>query len=79
MKVRMGIATGTVAEGTAPASSAVLELAKVVSDAGSGGQILMCRETFYAIKDMTAELGAVTERDKDSAELRGGETGSPWL
>ena len=75
----MGIATGMIKEGTAPASSAVLELAKLVSDAGAGGQILMCRETFYAIKDMTAELGAVTEKDKDASELRDAETGSSWL
>ena len=46
MKVRMGIASGTLKEGLSPASSSVLELAKLVSDAGAGGQILMCMNTF---------------------------------
>ena len=57
----MGIATGILKEGVSPAGSAVLELAKVVSDAGAGGQILMCMDTFKAVKEMVGELGSVTE------------------
>ena len=57
----MGVATGILREGDSPAESAVLELAKLVSDAGAGGQILMCRETFKAVKEMTGELGSVNE------------------
>ena len=57
----MGIATGILREGVSPAASAVLELAKLVSDAGAGGQILMCFDTFKAVKEMAGELGGVNE------------------
>ena len=57
----MGIATGILREGVSPAASAVLELAKLVSDAGAGGQILMCLDTFKAVKEMVGELGGINE------------------
>ena len=56
----MGIATGVLPQGTTAASSAVMALAKLVSDAGNGGQVLMCGNTFKAVKDMGRELGCVT-------------------
>ena len=65
----MGVATGKLKAGVAPAASAVLELAKLVSDAGAGGQILMCRETFFAIKDMTAELGTITDKGEEAGPV----------
>ena len=34
---------------------------QVVSDAGWGGQVLMCHETFTSVQDLSAELGAVTK------------------
>ena len=33
----------------------------VVSDAGRGGQVLMCSRTFLAVKDLGRELGCVTQ------------------
>ena len=57
----MGIATGVLKEGVSPSGSIVLELAKLVSDAASGGQVLMCQETFRAVKDVVGELGSVNE------------------
>ena len=33
----------------------------VVSDAGRGGQVLMCGRTFLAVKDLGRELGCVTQ------------------
>jgi hypothetical protein len=39
----------------------VAELAKVVSDAALGGQILLEGATFSEVKDRLAELGAVDE------------------
>ena len=61
MRVRMGIATGILKEGLSPASSVVLELGKLVSDAAAGGQILMCKHTFKAVKEMVGELGGINE------------------
>ena len=55
----MGIATGILKEGVSPSGSAVLELAKLVSDAGAGGQVLMCRDTFKAVKELAGELGSI--------------------
>jgi len=59
LRVRMGVATGILQEGTAIRSSAVMEMAKVVGDAGAGGQVLMDDPTFAAIKERLEELGAV--------------------
>ena len=52
LKVRMGVATGTLLPGTTVAGSHIMELAKCVGDAGAGGQILMCSSTFQAVKDL---------------------------
>jgi hypothetical protein len=43
----------------------------VVSDAGAGGQILMCSSTFKAVKDLTSEMGCVTEKGLDLDLLYG--------
>ena len=56
----MGIATGVVPVGTAMVSSAVFDKAKLISDAAKGGQVLMCSETFNAVKDQGRELGLVS-------------------
>ena len=61
LKVRMGIATGILPQGRSPAGSHILEQAKVVGDAGAGGQVLMCSTTFSQVKDLTEEFGCVTE------------------
>ena len=63
----MGVATGVLQTGASPANCAVLEQAMVVSDAGAGGQVLLCRGTFHAIKDATDELGSVTEEGTAAA------------
>ena len=39
----------------------VASLHAVVSDAGRGGQVLMCGRTFLAVKDLGRELGCVTQ------------------
>ncbi|GAX78935.1 hypothetical protein CEUSTIGMA_g6375.t1 [Chlamydomonas eustigma] len=76
LKVRMGIATGLLKQGRPAGSCAVLDIAKLVSDAASGGQILMCRDTFMAIKDVTGELGCVTEEGTEVDKLK---TSSWWM
>ncbi len=75
----MGIASGILREGVSPAGSAVLELAKLVSDAGAGGQILMCSETFKAVKEMTGELGSINEEGVTEAALSSSSSCIPWL
>ncbi|GAX81930.1 hypothetical protein CEUSTIGMA_g9358.t1, partial [Chlamydomonas eustigma] len=60
LKVRMGIATGLLPLGVTPAASTVMEQAKLVSDAGKGGQVLMCNATYRIVKDMCVDLGRVT-------------------
>jgi hypothetical protein len=37
----------------------VIPSGAVVSDAGAGGQILMCSKTFGAVQHLTEELGCV--------------------
>ncbi|GAX78739.1 hypothetical protein CEUSTIGMA_g6176.t1 [Chlamydomonas eustigma] len=76
LRVRMGIATGTVIPGQGLAESDVMTQAKLISDAAAGGQILVCSSTFKAIKDMTAELGCVT---KDGLDLELTEKPSWWM
>ena len=43
-----------------PLDPAPLSAPAVISDAASGGQVLMCATTFSAVKDLVAELGRVT-------------------
>ena len=74
----MGIATGILREGVSPAGSSVLELAKLVSDAGAGGQILMCLETFRAVKEMTGELGSINEEGVTEA-VSPSSSCLPWI
>jgi hypothetical protein len=50
-------------------NSAVFDLAKVVSDAGSGGQILMEAVTFALVKDRMHEFGAVDHNGINEARL----------
>lgn len=50
LRVRMGIATGTLAHGTSLRASSILQAAKLVSDAAAGGQILLDSATFSACK-----------------------------
>lgn len=59
LKVRLGVATGTVATGEPVKGSAVMEVARIVGDAGNGGQTLVDHATFLRIKDRLHELGAV--------------------
>ena len=40
-----------------------------MSDAGAGGQVLLCESTFLAVKDLTGELGGVTEDGLDLDKL----------
>ena len=77
----MGVASGVLREGVAPAASAVLELAKLISDAGAGGQILMCRSTFKAVKEIAGELGSVTEKgeSREVSKLHPNAAQSSWL
>ena len=75
----MGIASGTLKEGLSPASSSVLELAKLVSDAGAGGQILMCVETFRAVKEMVGELGSINEEGVTELVSSSSSSYFPWI
>ncbi|KAG1668570.1 hypothetical protein FOA52_007304 [Chlamydomonas sp. UWO 241] len=69
LRVRMGIASGVLPPGTSAASSLVMATAKLVSDAGFGGQILMDRATFLAVNHLTQELGAVDANGLDINQL----------
>jgi hypothetical protein len=51
LRVRMGVASGVLDEKEDCLSSRVLEVARIVSDAGSGGQVLLDSNTFAQIKD----------------------------
>ncbi len=57
--MRMGIATGPLLPGQDIKNSAVVDLAKAVSDMGCGGQVLMDERTFLDVKERLRELGAV--------------------
>ncbi|GFH21557.1 guanylate cyclase domain-containing protein, partial [Haematococcus lacustris] len=59
LRVRMGIATGILQQGTHVRTSSVLDMAKTISDAGAGGQVLLDELTFASVKDRLVELGAV--------------------
>ncbi|GAX72947.1 hypothetical protein CEUSTIGMA_g402.t1 [Chlamydomonas eustigma] len=69
LKVRMGVATGKVPPEIKPSASAVLELAKIVSDAATGGQILMCSSTFAAVQNQAEELGCVNQDGMNYGKL----------
>jgi len=58
MRVRMGVATGMLT--ASGINSPVMDLAKVISDAGAGGQVLLCQNTFIAVADRRKELGSMT-------------------
>lgn len=52
LRVRMGIATGLLGDKERDVySSRVLDVARVVSDAALGGQVLVDSTTFRAVKD----------------------------
>ncbi|KAF6251508.1 hypothetical protein COO60DRAFT_610652 [Scenedesmus sp. NREL 46B-D3] len=59
LRVRMGVCTGDVPSGTPIKSSALFQLAKVVSDFGNGGQVMMDHVTFASVKESLTVLGAV--------------------
>eukprot|EP00775_Hariotina_reticulata_P007249 gene7249-7462_t len=59
LRVRMGVATGGLLPHTAITSSAVFELAKGVSEAANGGQVLLEAATFDAVRDRLTELAIV--------------------
>ncbi|KXZ47811.1 hypothetical protein GPECTOR_32g423 [Gonium pectorale] len=69
MRVRMGIATGLLPPGQMSKGSAVLDLAKMVSDAANGGQIMMDEATFADIKERLEELGAVDHNGMNFKKL----------
>ncbi|GAX74578.1 hypothetical protein CEUSTIGMA_g2027.t1 [Chlamydomonas eustigma] len=69
LRVRMGIATGTITMGTELRESAVMQKSKVVADAGAGGQLLMDQATFLAVKERLEELGAVDHNGLNNARL----------
>ena len=75
LHVRMGVATGTIESPTTPASSFVLELAKSISDTACGGQVLMDAATFDLVKDLTEELGCVTESGTSRDLMRSNKKG----
>ena len=75
----MGVATGILKEGVSPSGSAVLELAKLVSDAGAGGQILMCSETFKAVKELAGVLGSINDEGVTEAALSSSSSCFPWV
>ncbi|WIA08451.1 hypothetical protein OEZ85_007888 [Tetradesmus obliquus] len=58
-KTEMGVASGVLEDKEECLSCRVLEVARVVSDAGSGGQVLLDSNTFAQIKDRLEELGQV--------------------
>lgn len=66
----MGVATGVIQAPMTPAASHVFELAKMIGDAGTGGQILMCSKTFHHTKDLTEDLGCMTSEGMDLELLR---------
>ena len=75
LRVRMGAATGTIEAPTTPAFSSVLERAKLIGDAACGGQILFCDTTFCQVKDMTEDLGCMTEEGMDLELLKSDKAG----
>eukprot|EP00200_Dunaliella_tertiolecta_P019164 CAMPEP_0202400750 /NCGR_PEP_ID=MMETSP1128-20130828/2982_1 /ASSEMBLY_ACC=CAM_ASM_000463 /TAXON_ID=3047 /ORGANISM="Dunaliella tertiolecta, Strain CCMP1320" /LENGTH=1520 /DNA_ID=CAMNT_0049004399 /DNA_START=82 /DNA_END=4641 /DNA_ORIENTATION=- len=85
LRVRMGVASGMLQAGTPLLSSPVVDAAKVVSDAGSGGQVLLDEPTFQRIKDRLFELGAVDCNGMNYKRLRSIKTrkqvkrGLEWL
>jgi hypothetical protein len=54
LRVRMGVASGVLDEKEECLSSRVLAVARVVSDAGNGGQVLLDSNTFAQVKDRCA-------------------------
>ncbi|EFJ44638.1 hypothetical protein VOLCADRAFT_95039 [Volvox carteri f. nagariensis] len=69
LRVRMGVATGTLPPGCSVKGSAVMELAKMVSDMANGGQILMDETTFKSIKERMEEFGAVDQNGMNYKKL----------
>lgn len=51
--------------------------AAVVSDAAAGGQILVCRTTFDAVKDLAQELGCVDANGVNYSKLHA-QNSIPW-
>eukprot|EP00200_Dunaliella_tertiolecta_P016199 CAMPEP_0202420912 /NCGR_PEP_ID=MMETSP1128-20130828/50064_1 /ASSEMBLY_ACC=CAM_ASM_000463 /TAXON_ID=3047 /ORGANISM="Dunaliella tertiolecta, Strain CCMP1320" /LENGTH=971 /DNA_ID=CAMNT_0049028911 /DNA_START=73 /DNA_END=2985 /DNA_ORIENTATION=- len=70
IRVRMGLATGFLCAGETLHGHPTIELAKEVSDAATGGQILMEDSTFDAVKDNLGELGTVDAQGMHLDRLR---------
>ncbi|GIL91787.1 hypothetical protein Vretifemale_19327, partial [Volvox reticuliferus] len=69
LRVRMGIATGTLPPGCSSKGSAVMDMAKMVSDMASGGQIMIDGATFKSIKERMEEFGAVDHNGMNYKKL----------
>eukprot|EP00200_Dunaliella_tertiolecta_P006484 CAMPEP_0202342542 /NCGR_PEP_ID=MMETSP1126-20121109/3063_1 /ASSEMBLY_ACC=CAM_ASM_000457 /TAXON_ID=3047 /ORGANISM="Dunaliella tertiolecta, Strain CCMP1320" /LENGTH=1296 /DNA_ID=CAMNT_0048933515 /DNA_START=311 /DNA_END=4201 /DNA_ORIENTATION=- len=70
IQVRMGLASGFLYPGESLHGHPTIELAREVSDAAAGGQILMEGSTFTAIKDVLGELGTVDAQGMHLDRLR---------
>ncbi|GLI65643.1 hypothetical protein VaNZ11_009242 [Volvox africanus] len=69
LRVRMGVATGALPPGSSSKGSAVMDLAKMVSDMANGGQIMIDEATFKNIKERMEELGAVDHNGMNFKKL----------
>ncbi|GAX79287.1 hypothetical protein CEUSTIGMA_g6728.t1 [Chlamydomonas eustigma] len=78
LRVRTGVAAGLVKAGFGVIGCALHQRAKLITDAGSGGQILMCEASFAAVKDKTQELGCMTEEGLDLEHLEDYGWWSKW-
>ncbi|GIL61956.1 hypothetical protein Vafri_16318 [Volvox africanus] len=69
LKVRMGVATGTLPPGCYSKGSAVMDMAKTVSDMANGGQVMIDENTFKNIKERLEEFGAVDHNGMNYKKL----------
>ncbi|KAI8463865.1 MAG: nucleotide cyclase [Monoraphidium minutum] len=82
LRVRMGVASGTLPKGVHVDKCTIFSLAKTVSDMARGGQVLIEDGTFEAaVKDRREELGAVDHHGHDDRLLvssKGGAAARWW-
>eukprot|EP00775_Hariotina_reticulata_P008470 gene8470-8653_t len=70
LRVRMGATSGYVpADAKDVASCCIVAKAKLISDMGAGGEVLLDEETFRGVKDCLHELGCVDEHGINLSEL----------
>ncbi|WIA15920.1 hypothetical protein OEZ85_012668 [Tetradesmus obliquus] len=80
LRVRMGVASGMLGDKEDCLNCKVLEVARVVSDAGSGGQVLLDSVSFGLVKDRLEELGQVGHSGyARSSRVTGWGTPRGWL